>query len=133
LSFQFDSTSNVDAVAPDTFTLAILDNTLTEIPATNPNGLNAFLEMNLPTMASGTQVTTSGAASGSGVAATATVVTACDVGGSPVAGVADVQRMINETLGTSSPANDLNSDGVVNVVDIQIVMNAVLGQGCPVS
>jgi hypothetical protein len=133
LSFQFDSTSNVDAVAPDTFTLAILDNTGTEIPTNNPNGLNSFLEVDLPTMGSGTLVTGSATASGNGVAATATVVTSCDVGGNPTATVADVQRMIGEALGMSAPANDLNNDGVVNAADIQLVINAVLGQGCPVS
>jgi hypothetical protein len=60
-------------------------------------------------------------------------VTSCDVKGNSTAGVADVQRMINEALGTAAPSNDLNSDGTVNVADIQIVMNAALGQGCPVS
>jgi hypothetical protein len=133
LSFQFDSTSNVDAVAPDTFTLAILDNTGTEIPTNNPNGLNSFLEVDLPTVGSGTQVTGSGDLSGSGVATTTTVVPSCDVGGNTTATVADVQRMISEALGMSAPANDLNSDGVVNAVDVQLVINAVLGQGCPVS
>jgi hypothetical protein len=133
LSFQFDSTSKVDAVAPDTFTLAILDSTLTEIPTNNPNGFNSLLEVDLPTMGSGTQATTSSAASGNGLAATATVVTSCDVRGNSTASVADVQRMIDEALGTAAPSNDLNSDGAVNVADIQIVMNAALGQGCPVS
>jgi hypothetical protein len=44
--------------------------------------------------------------------------------------VPDAQLMINQALGTSPPANDLNGDHVVNVVDIQIVINAVLGRGC---
>jgi hypothetical protein len=133
LSFQFDSTSIVDAVAPDTFTLAILDNTGTEIPTNNPNGLNSLLEVDLPTMAGGTQVASSGTVSGNGVAATAAVVPSCDVSGNTTATATDVQRMINEALGASAPANDLNSDGVVNAVDIQLVINAALGQGCPVS
>jgi hypothetical protein len=60
LSFQFDATSNVDTVAPDTFTFAILDNTLTEIPTTNPNGFDTFLEVDLPTVGSGTQIISSG-------------------------------------------------------------------------
>ena len=133
LSFQFDSTSNVDVVAPDTFTLAILDNTLTEIPTTNPNGLNSFVEIDLPTMGGGTQVAASSDTGGIGVSTTAAVIASCDVKGNPAASVTDVQAMINQALGASAPANDLNSDGVVNVVDIQLVMNAVLGQGCPVS
>jgi hypothetical protein len=133
LSFQFDSTSNVDAVAPDTFTLAILDDTGTEIPTNNPNGLNSFLEVDLPTMGSGTQVTGSATVSGNGVAATTAVVPSCDVGGNTTATATDVQRTINEALGASAPGNDLNKDGVVNAVDIQLVVNAALGQGCPVS
>lgn len=133
LSFQFDSTSNVDMVGPDTFTFAILDNTLTEIPTNNPNGLNSFLEVDLPTMGSGTQAAASGSASGSGAAASVTVVSGCDVSGNPSASVADVQRVINEALGVSAAVNDVNSDGVVNVVDIQNVMNAAMGLGCPVS
>ena len=54
----------------------------------------------------------------------------CDLNGDNVAGVADVQSMINEALGTASAANDLNGDGVVNVVDVQIVGNAALKLGC---
>ncbi len=133
LSFQYDSTSNPDALAPDTFTLAILDNTKMEIPTTNPSGLNSFVEIDLPTMGSGTQVTGSGDTGGSGVAATATVITACDVRGNPSASIADVQRIVDEALGTASPVNDVNSDGLVNTVDIQLVIDAVMGQGCPVS
>jgi hypothetical protein len=41
--------------------------------------------------------------------------------------------MINEALGVTSPADDLNNDNAVNVVDVQIVVNAVLGLGCGVS
>jgi hypothetical protein len=43
---------------------------------------------------------------------------------------ADIQRIINEALGASSPVDDLNHDGSVNVVDIQIVLNSALGLGC---
>jgi hypothetical protein len=46
------------------------------------------------------------------------------------ASVADVQLLINQALGTQSPANDLNKDGVVNVVDIEIEIDAILGMGC---
>jgi hypothetical protein len=59
--------------------------------------------------------------------------TTCDVSGGTSPGIADVQRMINEALGTILPNQDLNGDGVVNVVDVQIVMNAALGLGCTVS
>jgi uncharacterized repeat protein (TIGR01451 family) len=44
--------------------------------------------------------------------------------------VADVQRLINESLGVASATDDLNLDGRVNVVDIQIGINAALGLGC---
>jgi hypothetical protein len=47
--------------------------------------------------------------------------------------VGDVQAIINEALGVTTPANDLNGDGTVNVVDLQIVTNAVLGQSCSAS
>ena len=46
------------------------------------------------------------------------------------AGVADVQKTINETLGTLQSADDLNQDGLVNAVDVEIVVNAALGFGC---
>ena len=54
----------------------------------------------------------------------------CDVGQYGSTTVADVQQVIDESLGSQSAANDLNNDGVVNVVDIQIVINSVLGLGC---
>jgi hypothetical protein len=56
----------------------------------------------------------------------------CDINLDGTYDVPDAQKMINQTLGTSPPANDLNGDRVVNVVDIQIVINAVLGRGCTV-
>jgi uncharacterized protein (TIGR03437 family) len=43
------------------------------------------------------------------------------------------QDMVNEALGVTSPANDLNGDGVANVVDLLIVMNAALNLGCSAS
>ncbi|HUB78984.1 MAG TPA: hypothetical protein VMB03_09325 [Bryobacteraceae bacterium] len=46
------------------------------------------------------------------------------------AGVADVQKVINETLGALQSADDLNQDGAVNAVDVQMVINAALGLGC---
>jgi hypothetical protein len=54
----------------------------------------------------------------------------CDINLDGTYDVPDAQLMINQALGTSPPANDLNGDHVVNVVDIQIVINAVLGRGC---
>ena len=54
----------------------------------------------------------------------------CDVNGDLLINVQDVQKLINEALGTQSAANDLTSDGAVNVVDIQIDINAVLQLGC---
>ena len=52
--------------------------------------------------------------------------------GHPPAGAADVQAVVNESLGTASRAHDLNQDGKVNVTDIQIVINAVLNLGCTI-
>jgi hypothetical protein len=133
LSFQYDSTSNADLVAPDTFTLAILDNTGNEIPTNNPNGLNSFVELDLPTTGSGTQITASGDTSGIGVSSSSTIIPSCDVKGNSTATVSDVQAILNQSLGTAARSNDLNGDGVLNVVDIQLVINAALGEGCPVS
>ena len=56
----------------------------------------------------------------------------CDLNLDGVVNVLDVQRAINEALGTFSPANDLDGDKVVNVVDIQIVINGALHLGCTV-
>jgi len=44
--------------------------------------------------------------------------------------ISDVQLAINQSLGGSSPNNDLNADGVVNVVDVEIVINAILYSFC---
>lgn len=133
LSFQFAATDNADPVAPDTFTLAILDSSGNEIPTNDPNGLNSFAEIDLPTTGAGTTVIGSGSTSGSSVATTTSLVTACDVQGNATAGVADVHTIVSQALGASSPANDVNNDGVINVTDIQLVINAASGQGCPVS
>jgi uncharacterized protein (TIGR03437 family) len=61
---------------------------------------------------------------------TATFSSDCDILQEGVTNVADVQSMINEALGLTAPANDLNGDGVVNALDIQIVINASLNLGC---
>ncbi len=54
----------------------------------------------------------------------------CDVYQTGRIDVADVQSLINQTLGSAVAANDLNGDGVVNVVDVQIVINAVISGTC---
>ena len=61
------------------------------------------------------------------------IVSACAVTLDSTPSVADVQAIINEALGVTAPANDLNADGTVNVVDLQIVTAAVLGQSCSAS
>jgi hypothetical protein len=38
--------------------------------------------------------------------------------------------VINEALGVTKAADDLNHDGIVNLVDVRIVAGAALGQGC---
>jgi uncharacterized membrane protein len=55
---------------------------------------------------------------------------ACDVNQDGLINVLDVQKLINEALGTLAATNDLNHDAVVNVVDVQIDSNAALGLGC---
>jgi len=59
-----------------------------------------------------------------------TVVTPCDVTQDGSTNVNDVQALIKQSLGTSTPNAALNGSGVVNVVDVQIVINAVLARGC---
>ena len=54
---------------------------------------------------------------------------ACDISQNGT-NVVDVQLIVNQALGASPAANDLNGDGVVNVVDVQLVTNAALGLGC---
>jgi len=83
----------------------------------------------------GSQLTNTAKASGGGssVSPTATdsiTVVSCEVTGHSSVTVSDVQAIVNQGLGSSTAANDINLDGVVNVVDIQIVINAVLHSTC---
>ena len=57
----------------------------------------------------------------------------CDLTREGSVGVADIQRIVNEALGSMMPTDDLNEDRAVNVVDVQILMNAALQQGCAAS
>jgi len=61
---------------------------------------------------------------------TVVYVTGCEIAGNASVTVADVQAIVNQSLGIVRAANDPNSDGVTNVVDIQIVINAALNLGC---
>ena len=54
----------------------------------------------------------------------------CDINQDGVVNVADVQLMIEQSLGGLAGSNDLNGDGVVNAVDVQIDTNAALNLGC---
>jgi uncharacterized repeat protein (TIGR01451 family) len=54
----------------------------------------------------------------------------CTMTGDATASVADVQFIVNESLGIVPANNDLNNDGVVNIADIQRVLNAALNSGC---
>jgi hypothetical protein len=58
------------------------------------------------------------------------IVTPCDFSAQGNTSVADVQAIINQTLGSAAPAYDLNQDGVVNILDVQIEIVAALGQVC---
>jgi hypothetical protein len=66
LSFRIDSTENPDTVAPDTFTVAILQDG-NEIQTTNPNGFDSVFELDLPAPGSGLTEIESGSAPGSPV------------------------------------------------------------------
>jgi VWFA-related protein len=63
---------------------------------------------------------------------TATLCT-CDVNGDGAVNVADVQLVINMTLGRTpaGECGDVNLDGAVNVADVQLVINGALGLKCP--
>jgi uncharacterized repeat protein (TIGR03803 family) len=54
----------------------------------------------------------------------------CTVNASSNYTVANVQLMIDEALGLSPAANDLNGDGVINIVDVQISISTALGTAC---
>jgi hypothetical protein len=54
----------------------------------------------------------------------------CDVNGGGTVEVADIQAMVNQTLGVSPATYDVNQDGVVNAIDVQQVINASMGLGC---
>ena len=64
LSFNVAATANGDATTPDAFTFAILDSNSNEIPTTNINGLNAFVELDLPTQTSAVTFVVAGSATG---------------------------------------------------------------------
>jgi hypothetical protein len=63
---------------------------------------------------------------GAPLSVTANFVSA-DIDGNGSLTVADVQAIINEALGISPPANDLNNDGVVNITDAAKGISAVMG------
>jgi hypothetical protein len=54
----------------------------------------------------------------------------CDIGSYGTTNLADVQKEIDQALGTIPAANDLNGDGLVNVIDVQFVIDSALGLGC---
>jgi hypothetical protein len=56
---------------------------------------------------------------------------ACAVNEAGNYNMTDVQLIINEALGLSPAANDLNGDGVLNVIDVQMSTNTAPGGGCP--
>ncbi|HEX3743418.1 MAG TPA: SBBP repeat-containing protein [Bryobacteraceae bacterium] len=114
-SAQLDATANV----PGTFVYNPPAGTV--LPAGNFQTLSATFTPNDTadyTTAAATVTITVGNSSG------------CDVSNQGSPNVVDVQSMINEALGTATPANDLNGDGAVNVPDIQIVIGAALNYGC---
>jgi hypothetical protein len=129
LSYNVATTANGDAATPDAFTFAILDSNSNEIATTNPNGLNAFVEVDLPTQTSGTSFIAAGSAIG-GVVNVPQPPSPCDVNKDGNINIVAVQRIITEALSLTAATDDLNGDGVVNAGDVQIVVNAALGLAC---
>jgi hypothetical protein len=50
LTFDLSTTSNADVGTPDTFTLAILDGSLNDLPTSNPDNGVALIEYDFPTI-----------------------------------------------------------------------------------
>ena len=105
-----------------------------------PNGIVAYASFTLSSQFAGSTTVTpvncmSGSALGNplSTACTAGNITGfiCDTDGDGTVSVADVQSLVNQTLGVTAAVNDLNHDGVVNVADIQKAINAAFGLGCP--
>ena len=63
---------------------------------------------------------------------TTTIISPCALTQDGSAGVADVQKVIDEALGITQAVDDLNRDGAVNALDVQTVVNAALGLGCSI-
>jgi uncharacterized repeat protein (TIGR01451 family) len=61
---------------------------------------------------------------------TTTIISPCALTEDASAGIADVQKVMNEALGVRPAVDELNADGAVNSVDVQIVIDAALGLGC---
>lgn len=54
----------------------------------------------------------------------------CDISQTAATNVADVQLMVNESLGAMAATDDLNNDGAANIADVQLVIDSALGLGC---
>jgi hypothetical protein len=99
------------------------------------NAYTLTLSLSFTSAFAGIKTTVDGdAVNGGGVSTSSTLgtwtVPNCTVTFDTTASVSDVQRVINEALGTWSPTDDLNLDGIVNIADVQIVLNAALNLGC---
>ena len=71
-----------------------------------------------------------GFAIGSGVDATNLVTaTRCDINGDQAFDITDLQLIVNQALGQSLAADDLNADGKVNVADIQTIVRGLMPGG----
>ena len=80
------------------------------------------------------QVSVSGGGSTTAQANDTTTIVAlspCDANFDGTTNILDIQRIVNQGLGTASAASDLNHDGKVNVVDSEILIRTVLGAACP--
>jgi hypothetical protein len=58
------------------------------------------------------------------------LITKCDINQDGQTSVTDAQAMVNESLGTAQPSDDLAGTGLVSGPDVQIVVNAILNRGC---
>ena len=48
----------------------------------------------------------------------------------PKAHLTNVQRAVNQAIGSAACTADVNKDGLCNVIDVQRVVNAALGGQC---
>src|SRR5262249_17433210 len=69
--------------------------------------------------------------SATGSAAAPSILSSCDLNRDGTVDAADVQILVQQSLGTLGCVADLNRDGICNVLDVQRLINVTLGGACP--